>query len=213
LGGFIRSRNIDIVIDVGANVGQFAGTLRSHGYMGRIVSFEPLSSAFAELASVARADGNWEAYQVALGAEPGQASIHETDYSVFSSLLPPTNSATSVDPRATVKRTEMVEVRTLDGEAQNLDGNILLKIDTQGYERQVLEGGRETLARARGVTMELPIIHLYEGTWRFHEAVQFMDTAGFVPAQIHPVNYHSKDMQVLVEVDCLFRPRGDRGLD
>ena len=64
----------------------------------------------------------------------------------------------------------------------------------------------------KGVLMELPIIHLYEGTWRFHEAIAFMAAAGFVPAQIHPVSYHSADEASLVEVDCLFR-RHDARLD
>ena len=96
--------------------------------------------------------------------------------------------------------------------AANLSGNILLKIDTQGYEKQVLQGGRQTLSRMKGVLMELPIIQLYEGNWQFHEALEFMASAGIVPAQIHPVNYHSKDRVSVVEVDCLFRPR-DRRLD
>jgi hypothetical protein len=56
----------------------------------------------------------------------------------------------------------------------------------------------------------LPIIQLYEGNWQFHEAIAFMAEAGFVPAQIHPVNFHWIDEVSLVEVDCLFRPRDDR---
>jgi hypothetical protein len=59
----------------------------------------------------------------------------------------------------------------------------------------------------KGILMELPIVHLYEGTWRLHEAIEYMSSAGFVPAQIAPVNYHSADRVSLCEVDCLFRPR------
>jgi hypothetical protein len=68
------------------------------------------------------------------------------------------------------------------------------------------------LAGLEGVLLELPIIHLYERTWQFHEALAFMAERGFVPAQIHPVNYHWKDQASLVEVDCLFRMR-DEALD
>jgi hypothetical protein len=64
------------------------------------------------------------------------------------------------------------------------------------------------MPRLKGILMELPVIHLYEDTWQCHEALEFMAAAGFVPAQIHPVNYHSKDSVSHVEVDCLFRPRG-----
>ena len=91
--------------------------------------------------------------------------------------------------------------------AAGLNGNILLKIDTQGYEKHVIEGGKATIQRVKGVFMELPLIHLYEGNWKFHDAVKYMDDLGFVPAQIHPTNYHSRDRVSLVEVDCLFRPR------
>jgi hypothetical protein len=91
-----------------------------------------------------------------------------------------------------------------------LSGNTLLKIDTQGYERQVLEGARNVLPMMTAVLLELPIVHLYEETWRFYEALEFMATAGFIPAQIHPVNYHSLDEVSLVEVDCLFRRRDAR---
>jgi len=105
-----------------------------------------------------------------------------------------------------------IEVRTLNEIVSALSDNTLLKIDTQGYEKQVLEGGRQTLSSLKGVLMELPIVHLYEGTWQFHEAIAYMAANDFVPAQIHPVNFHRKDEVSLVEVDCLFRPR-DRHMD
>ena len=101
-----------------------------------------------------------------------------------------------------------IQIETLDAVAAALHGNILLKIDTQGYERQVLEGGRETLKRARGVLMELPIIRVYAGEWRFAEALEYMESAGFVPAQIQAVGYHGMDPASMVDVDCLFRPLG-----
>jgi len=87
-----------------------------------------------------------------------------------------------------------------------------VKIDTQGYEKQVLEGGRRVMSMLKGVLMELPIIHLYQGTWHLHEAIDFMRQSGFIPAQIYPVNYHVSDPQSLLEVDCLFRQR-DKRLD
>jgi hypothetical protein len=59
-----------------------------------------------------------------------------------------------------------------------------------------------------GIPMELPIIQIYDGEWQFHEAAKFMADAGFVPAQIQPLNYHGLDSVSLVDVDCLFRPLG-----
>ena len=114
------------------------------------------------------------------------------------------------DDDAVVKRDETIEVRTLDDICPDLSEPTLLKIDTQGHECHVLEGARGVPPGMAAVLMELPIIHLYQDNWQFHEAVAFMAGAGFVPAQIHPVNYHLADDVSLVEVDCPFRPRDER---
>jgi hypothetical protein len=66
------------------------------------------------------------------------------------------------------------------------------------------------VARSKGVLMEVPIIALYNNSWRLSEAIEYMDDIGFVPTQIDPVNYHPMDRQALVEIDCLFRPRDQR---
>ncbi len=202
---FINDREIDTVLDVGANVGQFGGTLRAKGYRGKIVSFEPVNSAYKSLSGRARADGNWDANNFALGAAAGETTINVADSSVFSSILPSTGELTQFDGGSAVTHTERIRLKTLDEVAPRPAGQVLLKIDTQGYEKQVLEGGPKTLAQVSGVLMELPIVNLYEGTWRFHEALKFMSSAGFTIAQFHPVNYHSEDKVSLVEVDCLFR--------
>ncbi len=203
---YINGRGISIVIDVGANIGQFGETLRANGYLGRIISFEPVESAFQMLSKKAAEDGNWQAHHCGLGASSGEAAINVSEFTVFSSILTVTGAATQFDERAAVKRTETIRLRTLDEVAAGLSDKILLKVDTQGYERQVIEGGRETISRLQGILLELPIIHYYEGTWKFHEAVRFMEQAGFIPAQFHPAGIDSKDRVSLSEVDCLFRP-------
>ena len=205
---YIESRKIDTVVDVGANVGQFGEELREGGFKGRIVSFEPIASVFEELAKKAAADGNWDAHHCGLGAEPGTAEINVSELTVFSSILDTKSNAKMHDPRTAVARTEEIEIRTLDQVAAGLTGNVLLKIDAQGYERHILEGGRQVLARFLGIQLELPVIRVYEGEWRFYEALKFMADLGFVPAQILPVNYHTVDNASAVDFDCLFRPIG-----
>jgi FkbM family methyltransferase len=210
LMGFIQDRNIDVVLDVGANVGQFGTSLRAQGYRGKIVSFEPISTVYRTLAAATATDLEWDTHNFALGLNTEYATINVSVSSEFSSILPSTCAAMKYTDAAAVTRTELIEVRKLDDVFPKLSGNTLLKIDTQGYERQVLEGGRSLLPKLKGVLMELPIVHLYQGTWQFHEAIAFMADAGFVPAQIHPVNFHSTDRVSLIEVDCLFRPRDPR---
>ena len=209
---FINDRKIDVVLDVGANSGQFGQKLRGFGYRGAIVSYEPVSSAFKHLDGIAKSDGKWTAHNFAIGAESGQLNINISLNSKFSSPLSPNDNAQEFHGGIVTDHVESVPVKTLDDVATEYQGNILIKIDTQGFERQVIEGGREAVARSKGVLMELPIIALYKNSWRLSEAIEYMDRIGFVPTQIYPVNYHPTDRQALVEIDCLFRQR-DRRLD
>ena len=209
---FIESRKIGTVIDVGANIGQFGESLRADGYRGRIVSFEPTQSAFEILARRAAADGNWQAHHCGLGAASGTATLHASKLSVFNSILDLSDVARLHDDRMTVDHTEEVPIYTLDQVAAPFLGggqDLQLKIDTQGYERQVMEGARQTILQAAGILMELPVIHTYQGEWHFHEALKYMFDAGFVPAQIQAVGYHGRDKASAVDFDCLFRPHGE----
>ena len=86
---------------------------------------------------------------------------------------------------------------------------IFLKVDTQGYERQVLAGAGRTLQRTVALQIELPLAHLYEGVWRFHEAIACLDALGFVPAQFRTVAVSRDIPACALEVDCLFRRRDE----
>jgi FkbM family methyltransferase len=205
---FMADRKIDTVIDVGANIGQFGESLRADGFRGKIISFEPTKSAFQTLSKRAAADGNWEAHHCGLGAVSGNAVLNASKLSVFNSFLELSSVAGLHDDRMEVEHTEEIPIFTLDHFAGSVPrGEILLKIDTQGYERQVIEGAHQTISRTAGILMELPVIHTYKGEWHFHEALEHMSDAGFVPAQIQAVGYHGRDNVSAVDFDCLFRPR------
>src|SRR5687767_12447049 len=67
----MRRLGIDLVLDVGANTGQFAGELREQGFQGRIISFEPIPAVYRDLERNAAADPLWTAKNFALGNEDG----------------------------------------------------------------------------------------------------------------------------------------------
>lgn len=209
LGDFLASRNVEVVLDVGANVGQFALQARQQGFAGDILSFEPVASVHAELAARARADRCWQTFNCAVGSRPDHATIHVSRNSVYSSIKPLTGLAARFDPATEVVANHEVEVVPLD--SLTLPGNasrVFLKIDTQGFEQEVLLGAQATLARCVGVQLELPAEHLYAGVWDFSEGVEFMRRAGFVPAQIRPVNSRRDDPASVIEFDCVFRRAG-----
>lgn len=205
---FIRSRKIDVVVDVGANTGQYASRLRHDGYAGWIVSAEPVSTAYNVLAARAAADPRWSVLNLAFGDKEGVARINVSEASVFSSIRQQLPTAAAFNPESKVTHYETVGVTRLDEVFASFPkGRAFLKIDTQGFEQQVLMGASGCLSEFLGIQMELPIVHLYEGTWRFHEAVAYMDELGFEISNIAPVNYDRADSMSLLEVDCTFRVR------
>lgn len=203
---FIRSRNIGVVVDIGANTGQYAERLRRDGYAGWIISAEPVGATYEVLAAHAATDPRWKVLNLAYGEKDGVAQINVSEASVFSSLHPPLSTAAALYPGSRVVRQETVRIVRLDKVFPDFPkGRAFLKIDTQGYEEQVLRGGAGCISEFLGVQIELPIIHLYEGTWRFHEAIAFMNERGFEISTIVPVNFDPADPMSLLEVDCVFR--------
>jgi len=204
---FLNSRQIDLVIDVGANKGQYAKEIRKAGYKGRIISFEPVTETFNQINAASRNDDLWDVRKMGVGAAKGSATINISRNSVYSSFLDQTDMASAFSKKSAVVLTETVPVVALDdldfGSAQS----IFLKIDTQGYEKEVLAGAQKLLSKCRGLQLELPVEHLYAGVWSFTEAVMYMDQAGFVPAQFLTVNPIHDDPASAIEFDCIFREK------
>jgi FkbM family methyltransferase len=173
--------DIDTVIDVGANVGQYGAGLRASGYRGRILSCEPLSEAYARLARRAGRDPNWTALPTAVGAEAGTASINISANSYSSSVLPMTAAHTGAAPGSEYVGSETVDVVTLADlvTQRSIDpARTWLKIDTQGYEAQVLDGAGPLLGTFAAVQLELSFVPLYDGQALYDELVERLEKAG-----------------------------------
>lgn len=117
--------------------------------------------------------------------------------------------AASIDPNSEFVGAECVDSHRLDSLFKD-SGPSLIKIDTQGFEREVLAGAPIALSRAVGVLMELPIINFYENSWRVPDALDRMRDLGFVLCQIEPVGHHHADPMATIEFDCLFRRATER---
>ena len=175
--------NIDIVFDVGANTGQFGKELRSSGYDGQIVSFEPLSEAYMHLKNLCDTDKKWTAHpRCAVGERAGFVTINVAGNSASSSLLPMLDSHILAAPHTAYIGKEEVEIQMLDSIIPGyLDGfkNPLLKIDTQGYEWAVLDGSKEVLSLMMGVVLEMSLVPLYEGQHLWGEIIERLEGLGF----------------------------------
>lgn len=170
----LEAHGVDTVLDVGANVGQFAALLRAAGYPGRIVSIEPLTTAYHHLARRCVRDPRWSALNVALGAHSGESSINVSANSYSSSVLPMMQSHLDAAPDSVVVGTQAVRLSTVAEVVADCEidpRSALLKIDTQGYESEVLAGAGDLLDDLRGIQLELSFVELYQGQQLFDELV------------------------------------------
>lgn len=178
----LAARGVDLVLDVGAADGGYGTSLRAFGYAGRIVSFEPQASAFARLSTTIAADPLWSARHLALGPEAGELRLNIASNSTSSSVLPMLDAHVDAAPSVRYVGTETVTVARLDDEVDDLLAQArrpFLKIDTQGFEREVLAGGQRTVDACVGLQLELSLVPLYEGGMLIDEAIGWAYAQGF----------------------------------
>lgn len=183
----IARLDVDLVFDVGANSGQFAAELRANGYRRRIVSFEPLREAHRRLVQAARGAPAWEVHpRVALGSAAGEAVINVAGNSASSSLLPMNDAHRAAAPTSAYVGAEQVAVATLDGAAgERAFERGFIKIDTQGFELEVLTGGERTLTRTVGLLLEMSLVELYAGQVLWLDLIAWLAARGF---RLHALN-------------------------
>jgi FkbM family methyltransferase len=201
----LESRGIDTVLDVGANVGQYAALTRSAGFGGRIISCEPLSGAYGELARRASRDDGWTALNVAVGAEPGEATINVAANSFSSSIRGMTDAHLRTAPGSRFVSSETVPVTTVAeiSAVHDVDpARTLLKIDTQGFEGEVLQGAGEMVGELAAIQLELSFVELYDGQLLFDDLVGAMARDGYRIQQLEP-GISDPDGRML-QVDGLF---------
>jgi FkbM family methyltransferase len=190
MSALLQHAGVDLLLDVGANVGQYAKGKIAAGYTGRIVSFEPSSAARAELLRHAAAYPNWEvAGQYALGDRQGSVTLHIAENSVASSILSATKEHLQHSPQAVAVANEVVPMDRLDQLAQPFvekSQKPFLKIDVQGVEDQVLRGTSKILPKIVGLQAELSLIPIYEGQKLLPEMLSLITEMGFVLNRMIP---------------------------
>lgn len=198
---------IDNILDVGANTGQFASQMRKIGFKGTIVSFEPLLTAYNELLKTAEPDPNWIIHsRSAIGDYEGEIDINVSENSVSSSILPILKAHTAADPASEFIKKEAVPISTLDTSGalylQN-SSSPFLKIDTQGYEWNVLDGAQETLPKLKGLHCELSLVELYEGQRLWTELMSRLQKEGFTLWNLQP-GFTDPDNGRTLQMDATF---------
>jgi FkbM family methyltransferase len=190
LGNLLRRLQPAAVLDVGANVGQYAREVREAGYGGVIVSFEAQPDLCKQLLADARGDRLWRiAPAAALGACAGSVELNLAGNSASSSVLDMLPAHLRAAPQSAYVGRQRVPLARLDELSVPLlppDGQLFVKIDTQGYEREVLTGAAGVLPRVVAMQIELSLRPLYAGAPTMLEMLTLMSSLGFDPFHLVP---------------------------
>jgi FkbM family methyltransferase len=195
------------VIDVGAHRGEFAAGIRGAGYAGRIVSFEPVAETYEGLEAASAHDPGWQVRRRALGAERGVREINVSAETAFSSFRSANATGREIFPGSQkAVGAERVEVVTLDEVFDECVAGLqppraFVKLDTQGWDLEVLAGATACLERIDALQIEVAVRPLYEGAPDFLESLQRLRELGFVPTGFFPVA--RAGVTRVLELDCV----------
>lgn len=198
-------KNIDYVVDIGANTGQFAKELLKMGYNNNILSFEPLPKTYAILKNTADKYSFWKTENVAVGNETKKININVSANTESSSVLPMLNSHQHLAPQANYIGCIEVDMITLDGYFANIraSNNIFLKIDVQGFEENVLLGATKFLEKVKILQLELSFIPLYDTNKKYYQLIEEIEVKGFFLYSFLPAFVNNTTGQ-MYQMDALF---------
>ena len=186
----LAKNEIDIVLDVGANTGQFAKSIRRANYQGKIVCFEPLPDAHEKLKNHFVGDERVLIHpRTALGNVRGSVQINVSGNSVSSSILNLLPAHSDAAPESVYIDTIKTDIDCLDNVFADYvtpENRVFLKIDTQGYEWNVLNGAELSLKKIDGLLLEMSLVPLYDGQRLWKEILDRLEREGFFLWQIFP---------------------------
>ncbi|HEY4289595.1 MAG TPA: FkbM family methyltransferase [Puia sp.] len=204
----LESFKINKILDIGGNVGGYGHFLMSIlGYKGKLISFEPVSAAFNELEARSKKHAQWSVVKSAIGNMDGEIEINIAANKGLSSSIAdmlPTHIENA--PEAQYVSKEKVPIRKLDSifdQYVEPGDNVFLKIDTQGYEKNVLDGAEKSLPRIKGIQVEMSLVPLYSGEMLFPDMLSHLTSKGYMMFHMEPV-FTSPTTGQLLQVDGMF---------
>ena len=203
--------NIDLVIDIGANEGQFAKKIIEYGYKKKIISFEPMKSAFIELKKNSKKYSLWETVNLGFGKEKSSEFLNISKNSVSSSISQVLETSTSVEPGTKFISREQIKLISLNEYLSNdefRDKKIFVKIDTQGFEKNIILGTEKVKNKIQGFMVELSIVKLYTSEASVNEMIGLLNKLGFELWSIERGFSNKKTGQTL-QVDVIFMNKNE----
>lgn len=196
--------NFKTIIDIGANEGQFAHKMRILFPEALIISFEPIPLEFTKLKNSFKDDSKFIAFNVGLGDKEGAADFWLNEYTPSSSLLKMKKHLDHFS-HARNQSSIRVELKRLDQclDSKKIEKPYIVKIDVQGYEEFVIKGGKEIIAGAEIVIVEVSYEELYEGNVMFDAIYTLLKNFGFNFSGNYE-QLHSQFNNKIMQADAIF---------
>jgi FkbM family methyltransferase len=178
---WLRELNINTVLDIGANEGQYAKQIRSILPEAMIYSFEPIPAVYQKLIANGELKYKFKAFNVGLGTKKEFIQMNLNEFSPSSSLLDMTDLHRNNVPLAQKTDKITIEIHPLDMYMNQIDINdsLLIKIDVQGFEDKVIDGGVEIIKKAKAITVEVSFQELYQSQPLFKDVYDRLIRLGF----------------------------------
>ena len=193
------------IIDVGANIGQFTVAASEIFPNAEIYSFEPVKEIFEKLKKNTVNLRNVRIFNEALGTAEGKIKFYKNQYSHASSVLPIHKNQTRLIPETSETKIIEVEINRLENFFKNnfFDKPILLKLDVQGFEKEVIMGAGSRLSEIDYLLFETSFMEMYEGEPLFEEMHKFVKDAGY--NLIAPVGFFQTSNFQILQMDLLYK--------
>lgn len=201
----VLPRNIGTVLDIGANTGEFSKEVFAHLPHASVFAFEPLADCFAKMQSALRGNPRFVGFNVALGEASGETQIRRSSFHPSSSLLPMAALHKDLFPKTARETLETIRIARLDDylPQMQLEGNVMIKMDVQGFEDKVIAGGTEVFKKTSLVLVETSFKELYEGQPLFGDIHDRLRNLGFSYRGAAAEHRNKKDKTLLYQ-DSLF---------
>ena len=183
----IEKLKIEVIIDGGANRGQWTKRLRDQIKDHKVISFEPVVENFQYLVKELSSDVNWSGMNCALGEAEGSSTINLSNNMSMSASLKEPLKHVDVYPTVKFENSEVIHVKRLDEfDFFNGPGPFFLKLDVQGFELEALKGATGILNKVALIEVETSFREMYRGEVLHTQLVSWMEERGFSVFTIAP---------------------------
>lgn len=203
---WLRRMDIRTVIDIGASNGKSAEEYRRLFPDAEIFSFEPLPECFALLKDRMKDASRFHAFNIALSDAPGMITMQRSSYAGSSSIRKMADLHKDLFPFSAGQEPLSVATNTLDQVLANnrLGGDIMMKIDVQGFEDKVLAGATQTLQKTKVIIIETSFKELYTGQPLFADIYGRLTGQGFAYMGAWDPDFRSPEDGASLQQDAIF---------